>query len=668
MSAIEDSVVELCRAARVAGRKLAIATTDAKDDALRRGAVLLRERSAEIEQANQRDLADGERAGLTAALLDRLTLDRERIEGVAEGLEQVAALDDPVGETIERRRRPNGLEISQVRIPIGVIGIIYESRPNVTADAAALCLKSGNAVVLKGGKEAIHTNSAIAKILNSAIVEAGLPAAAVQLIETTERAATRALLKQSDYVDVIIPRGGPSLIEAITNESSIPVIQHYAGICHVFVDAEADLEMARAIAVNSKVQRPGVCNAMETLLVHSAVADQFLPAAAAELEGKGVELRGCARTQALVPSAKTATEEDWRTEYLDLILSVRVVDGLQDAIDHIGRYGTGHSDAIVTDSYVERQSLHRRRRLVGRLRQRLDPLHRRVHVRIRRRGRYLHQPTARARPDGPAQPDHLQVRRSRQRADSRVSRIAPGRPEIDRRLGRSSRQRPGGGSAASVRVGIFGGTFDPIHLAHLRCVEEARESLALDRVLLIPAADPPHKRKQVITPAHHRLAMLRSAVRGHSTFRVSTIEIERDGPSFTIDTLRQLAATHPNWQLTLLMGIDAFAEIDTWKEYQALFEEVDIGVLSRPPHKLRNPRALTPIAVRDRFRYSPDRSFLINRNQNRVYFLSVSALEISATDIRDRVRRGRSIRFLVPLAVERYIERERLYRPGTATA
>ncbi len=352
MSAIEDSVVQLCRSARDAGRQLAIATTNSKDDALRRGAALLRQRAAEIVEANRRDLEAGERAGLSAALLDRLTLNRERIEGVAEGLEQVALLDDPVGETIERRRRPNGLEISQIRIPIGVIGMIYESRPNVTADAAALCLKSGNAVVLKGGKEAILTNSAIAKILNAAIVEAGLPAAAVQLIETTERAATKALLKQSDFIDVIIPRGGPSLIEAITNESSIPVIQHYAGICHVYVDAEADLEMAQAIAVNAKVQRPGVCNAMETLLVHSSVADRFLPAAAAELESKGVELRGCARTQALVPSAKTATEEDWGTEYLDLILSIRVVDSLQEAIAHIARYGTGHSDAIVTDSYA----------------------------------------------------------------------------------------------------------------------------------------------------------------------------------------------------------------------------------------------------------------------------------------------------------------------------
>lgn len=355
MSEIEDSVVELCRAARWAGRQLATASTTRKNDALRRSAGLLRGRTGEIIEANERDVGAGAAAGLSPALLDRLTLTAERIEAVAEGLEQVAALEDPIGETITRWRRPNGLEISQVRIPIGVIGMIYESRPNVTADAAALCLKSGNAVVLKGGKEAIHTNTAIARVLTAAIADAGLPPASVQLIESTDRAATKTLLRQSDLVDVIVPRGGPSLIEAITKESSIPVIQHYAGICHVYVDDAADLDMARAIAVNAKVQRPGVCNAMETLLVHRDVAERFLPAVAADLEAEGVELRGCARTQALVPTAKTATEEDWRTEYLDLILSVRVVDSLQDALDHIERYGTGHSDAIVTDSYSNAQ-------------------------------------------------------------------------------------------------------------------------------------------------------------------------------------------------------------------------------------------------------------------------------------------------------------------------
>ncbi len=355
MSEIEAGVVRLCRAARAASRRLATASTDAKNDALRGGAGRLRMQASEILRANQRDVDAGRDSGLSAALVDRLTLTDERIEGVAEGLEQVAALDDPVGETITQWRRPNGLEISQIRVPIGVIGMIYESRPNVTADAAALCLKSGNAVVLKGGKEAIHTNKAIAEALTVAITDAGLPPASVQLIETTERAAATALLKQHEYIDVIVPRGGPSLIAAITRESTIPVIQHYAGICHVYVDAAADLEMARRIAVNAKVQRPGVCNAMETLLVHESVAERFLPAVASELTSHGVELRGCPRTRQWLPGAAAASDDDWRTEYLDLVLSIRVVDDLEAALEHISEYGTGHSDAIVTDSYARAQ-------------------------------------------------------------------------------------------------------------------------------------------------------------------------------------------------------------------------------------------------------------------------------------------------------------------------
>jgi len=355
-SDIATTVVELCRGARAAGRQLATASTNAKNEALAASARGLRQRSNAVIEANRRDVIAGRAAGLSDALIDRLTLDAQRVEGVADGLEQIAALDDPVGETIESWRRPNGLEINQVRIPLGVIGMIYESRPNVTADAAGLCLKSGNAVVLKGGKEAIHTNSAIAEILRAAIAGAGLPPASVQLIPTTDRAAVKVLLRQREFIDVIIPRGGPSLIEAITNESNIPVIQHYAGVCHVYVDADADLAMAQRIAVNSKVQRPGVCNALETLLVHQSIAERFLPAVAAELRDADVELRGCPRTRALVPVASAASEEDWSTEYLDLILSIRVVDDLETAVEHIATYGTGHSDVIVTDSYTNARS------------------------------------------------------------------------------------------------------------------------------------------------------------------------------------------------------------------------------------------------------------------------------------------------------------------------
>lgn len=356
MDEITDSVVALCRAARQAARGLATAGTATKNAALRAAAAQLRARAEALLDANRGDVSAARANGLGAALVDRLTLTPARVEAMAAGLDEIATLPDPVGETIARWRRPNGLEIAQVRIPIGVVGVIYESRPNVTADAAGLCLKSGNAVILKGGSEAFATSRAIAACLAEGVAGAGLPAAAIQLIPTTDRQAVAALLRQRELVDVIVPRGGPSLIEAITTQSAIPVIQHYAGICHVYVDDRADLAMAEAIAVNAKVQRPGVCNAMETLLVHRAVADRFLPQVAAPLRAAGVELRGCPRTRAVLPDAAVATEEDWRTEYLDLILSVRVVDSLDDAVAHIATYGTGHSDAIVTDSVAHAQA------------------------------------------------------------------------------------------------------------------------------------------------------------------------------------------------------------------------------------------------------------------------------------------------------------------------
>jgi glutamate-5-semialdehyde dehydrogenase len=352
---IEDTVVELCQAARRAARTLATESSDAKNAALRLAAQQLRAQIDALIAANARDVDGARRAGQSAALVDRLTLTPKRVDAMAEGLEEIARLPDPVGETIARWRRPNGLEISQVRIPIGVVGMIYESRPNVTADAAGLCLKSGNAVILKGGSESFNSNQLIARLIGAALGEAGLPAAAVQLIPTTDRQAVATLLRQNQYVDVIVPRGGTDLIRAISEQSQIPVIQHYAGVCHTYVDADADLKMAEDICFNAKVQRPGTCNAMETLLVHTAVAPKFLPAMAAAYAGAGVELRGCARTRALIPSAKPASDEDWRTEYLDLILSVKVVDSLDEAIDFIHTYGTGHSDAIVTDSYTNAQ-------------------------------------------------------------------------------------------------------------------------------------------------------------------------------------------------------------------------------------------------------------------------------------------------------------------------
>jgi glutamate-5-semialdehyde dehydrogenase len=352
---IEDTVIGLCRAARQAARGLATAPPTVKNTALTVAAARLREGAAQLLEANRTDVAAATRNGLSAALIDRLSLSDARIEAMARGLDEIAALPDPVGETIAQWRRPNGLEISQVRVPLGVVGVIYESRPNVTADAAGLCLKAGNAVVLKGGSEAFATNTAIAARLREGTDAAGLPDGAIQLIPTTDRQAVTALLAQRDLIDVIVPRGGTSLIQAITESSSIPVIQHYAGICHVYVDSAADLAMAERIAVNAKVQRPGVCNAMETLLVHDAVAEEFLARVARPLREAGVELRGCPRTRAILPDIAVATEDDWRTEYLDLILSVKVVESLDAAIEFINTYGTGHSDAIVTDSYPHAQ-------------------------------------------------------------------------------------------------------------------------------------------------------------------------------------------------------------------------------------------------------------------------------------------------------------------------
>lgn len=352
---IETTIVTLCRNARAAGRTLRTAPTPVKNAALRLAATRLREHGCDVLAANRQDVDGGRAAGLSGALIDRLTLSESRLDAVAKGLDEIAGLPDPVGETIGRWRRPNGLEISQVRIPLGVVGVIYESRPNVTADAAGLCLKSGNAVVLKGGSEAFHTNQILARLIAEATAAAGLPEAAVQLVPTTERQAVPVLLSQSEYIDVIVPRGGTSLIQAITESSRIPVIQHYAGICHTYVDESADLAMAERICFNAKVQRPGVCNAMETLLVHERIAAAFLPAAAARLQAAKVELRGCERTRAILPGITAATEADWRTEYLDLILSIKVVGSLADATDFINTYGTGHSDAIVTDSYANAQ-------------------------------------------------------------------------------------------------------------------------------------------------------------------------------------------------------------------------------------------------------------------------------------------------------------------------
>jgi len=343
-----EYVEGIARKAREASRELAHTSSARKNAALRGMAARLRKNSKSLISENAKDLEAAESAGLSKAFLDRLRLDEKRVEAMARGIEEVAALPDPVGEVIEGRVLPNGLRLSKVRIPIGVIAIIYESRPNVTADSASLCLKSGNAVILRGGKEAIRSNLAISEQLSAALAEASLPETAIQVVETTEREAVGHLLKQDRFIDLIIPRGGEELIRRVTEESRIPVIKHYKGLCHIYIDEDADFEMAEKIVINAKCQRPGVCNAVETLLVHEACARQFLPRIAELLRREGVELRGCPRTLEVIRDAKEATEEDWSTEYLDLILSIRVVGSLEEATDHIARYSSSLSEAIVT--------------------------------------------------------------------------------------------------------------------------------------------------------------------------------------------------------------------------------------------------------------------------------------------------------------------------------
>lgn len=335
--------------ARAASRELALATGERKIDWLRRSAELIRSRASELAEANQRDLERASEFGLTAASTDRLRLTDARLEKMAAALEQVALLPDPVGEIIEGNVRPNGLLVTRVRVPLGVVFFIYESRPNVTVDAAALCVKSGNAVILRGGKEAFHSNRALHALLLQALDEAGLPPNAVQFVETTDREAVGRFLKLDEFIDVTIPRGGRSLIERVSAEAAMPVIKHFDGICHVYLDQAADLEMARRIVVNSKCQRPGVCNAAETLLVHAGIAEDLLPTLAEELRGQGVELRCCQRSRALVPDSRPAAEEDYRTEYLDRILAVKIVDDLPEAIRHINDYGSHHTETIVTN-------------------------------------------------------------------------------------------------------------------------------------------------------------------------------------------------------------------------------------------------------------------------------------------------------------------------------
>ena len=355
MSTIQSDMKQIAKSAREASLKLANINTGVKNKALLRMSDELLKNGNKIEEANKKDIKAAEDKGLSKAMIDRLTITNKVLKTMSDGIKEVAGLSDPVGEVTHMWKRPNGLLVGKMRIPLGVIGIIYEARPNVTADAAALCLKSGNAVILRGGSEAINSNLAIAKVLQDACRKEGIPDTAIQVVPTTDREAVLEMLKLEEYIDLIIPRGGEGLIRLVVDNSKIPVIKHYKGVCHIFVDESADLDMAEKVCFNAKVQRPGVCNAMETLLVHKNIAKEFLPKMGKRYQDAKVELRGCAETRKILPYAKPAAEEDWPAEYLDLILAIKVVKDMDEAIAHIAKYGSLHTESIITKDYSNSQ-------------------------------------------------------------------------------------------------------------------------------------------------------------------------------------------------------------------------------------------------------------------------------------------------------------------------
>ncbi|NIP37696.1 MAG: glutamate-5-semialdehyde dehydrogenase [Candidatus Dadabacteria bacterium] len=352
---LQGIVNEISKHALYASRILSTASSDVKDNTLKTMANLLRDSSNYLIEENKKDLDYAQGKGISKSMIDRLVLNESRIDSMAVSLEEVSELNDPVGEVTKMWKRPNGLRVGRMRIPLGVIGIIYESRPNVTSDASGLCIKAGNSVVLRGGSESIYSNIAIGSVLHKALKENGLPEHAVQIIPVTDREAIIELLKQDEFIDLIIPRGGEGLIRFVSENSTIPVLKHYKGVCHLLIDEYADLDMAVNIAINSKVQRPGVCNAAETLLVHKRIADKFLPLIYEQYTENGVEIRGCKKTKKILKEVKTASEQDWHEEYLDLVISIKVVDDIDDAISHIEKYGSMHTESIVTESYSASQ-------------------------------------------------------------------------------------------------------------------------------------------------------------------------------------------------------------------------------------------------------------------------------------------------------------------------
>ncbi|WP_408954901.1 glutamate-5-semialdehyde dehydrogenase [Natroniella sp. ANB-PHB2] len=350
---IKEDVIQKAKKAKKAAKELANLSSSYKNQALLQMADALESKQDKILAANKKDMQEGRENGLSESLLDRLLLTEERIASMAQGLRKVAQFTDPIGEMIEMKQRPNGLKVGKIKVPLGVIGIIYEARPNVTVDAAGLCLKAGNTVLLRGGSNAINSNQALVEIISNAAFQAGLPEGSIQLVETTNREAVQVMFKLNDYLDVLIPRGGEGLIQAVVNNSTVPVIETGVGNCHTYVDIAADLEMAEEIVINAKTQRTGVCNAMETLLVHQDVAEEFLPIIIEELKERDTLVKGCEQVQEIVADVKLATEEDWATEFLDYTLAIKVVADLEEAVAHIDQYSTNHSEAIVTENYTK---------------------------------------------------------------------------------------------------------------------------------------------------------------------------------------------------------------------------------------------------------------------------------------------------------------------------
>ncbi|MBO8143948.1 MAG: glutamate-5-semialdehyde dehydrogenase [Thermodesulfobacterium sp.] len=348
---LKEMVFDMAKRAKIASKDLIILSSHTKNEVLKRVAQKLREKKEELKKINEKDVNQAIIQGHTKAFIDRLTLTDKIIEGMAKGLEEVAMLPDPVGEVVKMWKRPNGLWVGKMRIPLGVIAMIYESRPNVTIDAAGLCFKSGNAVILRGGKEALNSNVALGEIFRETLKEFNISEDVVQVVPTPDRKLMEYMLELEEYIDLVIPRGGEGLIRFVTEKARMPVIKHYKGVCHVYIDEEADIKKAKEIAINAKCQRPGVCNAMETLLVHKNIAEKILPSLGEEYKKFGVELRGCPETLKYIPWAKPATEEDWYAEYLDLILAIKVVEDIDSAIEHISKYGSNHTEAIVTENY-----------------------------------------------------------------------------------------------------------------------------------------------------------------------------------------------------------------------------------------------------------------------------------------------------------------------------